>query len=60
MSKDNTYLQRLTRLNDYMARDLAEQKLAEIEERVKAERERRGLQPVTTDTGQVIAWVRTR
>ena len=45
---------------DVLARQIAEQRLDEVEAHVQHERERRGLQPVVTDTGKVIAWVRTR
>jgi len=50
----------LRRYRDVLARQLAERRLDELETAVLHERERRGLQPVTTDTGKVIAWVHTR
>jgi hypothetical protein len=48
------------RYADSLARQLAERRLDEVERHVQNERQRRGLQPVVTDTGKVIAWVRTR
>jgi tetrahydromethanopterin S-methyltransferase subunit G len=48
------------RYADSLARQAAEQRLDEVERRVENERVRRGLEPVVTDTGKVIAWVRTR
>jgi hypothetical protein len=45
---------------DTLARQQAERRLDEVEAHVQNERERRGLQPVVTDTGKIIAWVRTR
>ena len=54
------YARRLKAYDDYMARDLAARKLDEIEARLVEERQRRCMAPVTTDTGAVIGWVRTR
>ncbi len=48
------------RYADSLARQAAEQRLNELDAALEHERQRRGLQPVTTDTGKVIAWVRTR
>jgi len=48
------------RYRDVLARQIAEQRLDEVERRVQHERERRGMEPITTDTGAVIGWVRTR
>ncbi len=51
---------RQEKYNDVLARQQAERRLDELETALQHERQRRGLQPVTTDTGKVIAWVRTR
>ncbi len=51
---------RQEKYNDVLARQLAERRLDELDAALQHERQRRGLQPVTTDTGKVIAWVRTR
>jgi outer membrane protein assembly factor BamD (BamD/ComL family) len=48
------------RYSDALARQAALARLDEVERHVQQERERRGLAPVTTDTGKVIAWVNTR
>ncbi len=48
------------RYADSLARQMAVQRLDEVERRVESERQRRGMQPVVTDTGKVIAWVHTR
>jgi len=48
------------RYADGLARQQAERRLDELETALLHERQRRGLEPVTTDTGKVIAWVRTR
>ena len=48
------------RYADSLARQAAEQRLDDVERRVENERVRRGMEPVVTDTGKVIAWVRTR
>jgi hypothetical protein len=31
-----------------------------LDRHIQSERQRRGMEPVTTDTGKVIAWVHTR
>jgi hypothetical protein len=63
-SIDTRTVQRLIRSQrryaDSLARQLAEIRLDEVEAHVHDERQRRGLQPVTTDTGTIIAWVHTR
>jgi hypothetical protein len=48
------------RYADRLARQVAEQRLTDLETAVQHERQRRGMEPITTDTGKVIAWVRTR
>ena len=48
------------RYADSLARQAAEQRLTELETALEHERQRRGLEPVVTDTGRVIRWVRTR
>ncbi len=48
------------RYADSLARQAAEQRLDEIERRVQNERQKRGMQPITTDTGKVLGWVHTR
>ena len=48
------------RYADVLARQIAEQRLDEVEARIDAERQRRGLAPVTNDSGKVIGWTRTR
>jgi hypothetical protein len=50
----------LQRYNDVLARQIATQRLDELEAQLVEERQRRGLQPVTNDDGSVITWVRTR
>jgi hypothetical protein len=45
---------------DALARQAAVQRLDEVEAHIQSERQRRGMEPVTTDTGKVIAWVHTR
>ncbi len=63
-SIDTRTVQRLIRSQrryaDVLARQLAERRLDEVEAHVHDERQRRGMEPVTTDTGKVIAWVHTR
>jgi hypothetical protein len=51
---------RQEKYRDVLARQQAERRLDELETVLDHERQRRGLQPVTTDTGKVIAWVRTQ
>jgi len=53
-------MHRMTQLRAYTARDLAQRKLAEMEAWIDAERQRRGLAPVTNDSGKIIGWTRTR
>ena len=48
------------RYADSLARQAAEQRLTELETALDRERQRRGMQPITTDTGKIIRWVRTR
>ncbi len=48
------------RYADSLARQAAEQRLSELDRYVESERERRGMQPIVSDTGKVIAWVHTR
>ncbi len=63
-SIDTATLRRLAamqrRYADALARALAAQRLDEVEAHIQNERERRGMQPVTTDTGKIIRWVHTR
>jgi len=51
---------RQEKYRDVLARQQAERRLDELETALDRERQRRGLQPITTDSGKVIAWVRTR
>ena len=48
------------RYADRLARQVAEQRLSDLDQYVLHERQRRGMEPVVTDTGKVIAWVHTR
>jgi outer membrane protein assembly factor BamD (BamD/ComL family) len=48
------------RYADSLARQAALARLDEVERRVQQERERRGMQPIMSDTGTVLGWVRTR
>ena len=48
------------RYRDVLARQQAERRLNELETALEHERQRRGLKPITTDTGEVLGWVRTR
>lgn len=48
------------RYADSLARQLAERRLNELETALDRERERRGMQPIMSDTGAVLGWVRTR
>ncbi len=45
---------------DVLARQLAVQRLDELDAALDRERQRRGLQPITNDDGTVIRWVHTR
>jgi hypothetical protein len=45
--------------NDVLARQLAERRLDELDAALDRERQRRGLQPIVTDTGVTLGWVRT-
>jgi uncharacterized protein involved in exopolysaccharide biosynthesis len=42
------------------ARELAEQRLAELEAQLAQARERRGMAPIKSDTGAILGWVDTR
>ncbi len=48
------------RYSDVLARQAALARLDEVERRVQQERERRGMEPITSDTGAILGWVRTR
>jgi hypothetical protein len=48
------------RYADALARQAAAQRLDQLDRHIQSERQRRGMEPVTTDTGKVIAWVHTR
>ncbi len=41
-------------------RELAEQRLAELEAQLAQARARRGMQPIKSDTGAILGWVDTR
>ncbi len=63
-SIDTATLRRLAamqrRYADALARQVAAQRLDQLDRHIQSERQRRGMEPVTTDTGKVIAWVHTR
>ncbi len=45
------------RYSDSLARQLAAQRLDEVEGRIAATQQARGYRPMTDDTGRVIRWV---
>ncbi len=61
---DTATLRRLAamqrRYGDRLARQLAEQRLNELDAALQHERERRGMAPIMSDTGAILGWVRTR
>ncbi len=63
-SIDRETLQKLTtaqrRYSDTLARQVAEQRLNDLDAHVLHERERRGMKPIMSDTGAILGWVRTR
>ncbi len=48
------------RYADSLARQQAERRLDELETALLHERQRRGMQPIMSDTGAVLGWVDTR
>ncbi len=50
----------LRRYRERLERDAAERRLEALEARLADLRERRGMQPITSDTGAILGWVDTR
>ena len=50
----------LRRYRAHLERHAAERHLQELEDRLAEERQRRGMQPIISDTGQILGWVDTR
>ncbi len=50
----------LRRYRERLERDAAERRLDELETALQHERQRRGMQPITSDTGAILGWVDTR
>ncbi len=50
----------LRRYRERLERDAAERRLEALEARLADLRERRGMAPITSDTGAILGWVDTR
>ena len=48
---------RQEKYRDVLARQIAEQRLDEVEQRIASTQQARGYRPMTDDTGRVIRWV---